>query len=83
MLTIPTYPSGLTIIAGLDPASRVLDARFDDAVRDFAALPMTAVRANAPADVANDPAAVRRWLAASAAGLGRRPNDPRAAAPLP
>jgi tetratricopeptide (TPR) repeat protein len=67
LLTIPCHPSGLTIVTGLDPQSAVLADLFDAAVDTF----MDAVPAlpdpGANGDVANDPALIRAWLAASPA----------------
>jgi hypothetical protein len=39
IFTIPTPPTGLTVVTGLDPNSRVLAKRFDEAVGRFIDLP--------------------------------------------
>lgn len=45
VFTIGTPPTGLTVITRLDPASRVLEAAYKDAVERFAALPYDTVAA--------------------------------------
>jgi len=47
--TIPTSPSGLTIVTGLDPASTVLRDRFDAIVRELSELPFATHEARLPA----------------------------------
>ncbi len=39
VLMIPTPPSGLTVVSGLDPGSRTLSDRFDEAIARFADFP--------------------------------------------
>ncbi len=64
LLTIPTHPSGLTIVTHLDPASRVLRERHDEAVARWidADLPPGRLAATGSGDVANDPHAVCAWV---------------------
>jgi hypothetical protein len=47
--TIPTAPSGLTIVTGLDPASTVLADRFEAIVREFGELSFASHEAHLPA----------------------------------
>ena len=67
ILTVPTFPSGLTIVTGLNPGSRTLHDGFDEAVARFSALGFAdaALRQQTLlSDVPNDPSAVvRRVLA--------------------
>jgi len=75
--TIATPPSGLTIVAGLDPANRVLVDCYDEAVARFIGAPFSAVdgdRAAALNVVANDWAAVEPLLP-------ERPGDASVEAP--
>jgi len=44
--TIGTAPTGLTVITGLDPASRVLVNRYDEAVADFIGMPYAEMAEN-------------------------------------
>ena len=44
--TIATAPSGLTIVTGLDPSSRILVDRYDEALSRFAGTPFAAVDAD-------------------------------------
>lgn len=43
IFTIPTPPTGLTVVTGLDPASRVLTEGYDEAVARFIDTPFSAV----------------------------------------
>jgi tetratricopeptide (TPR) repeat protein len=43
IFTIATAPTGLTVVTGLDPSSRVLAEAYDDAVRRFIDVPFTEV----------------------------------------
>lgn len=64
LLTIPTHPSGLTLVTGLDRNSHVLADHFEQAVAEFIDVP-TPPNPLVPGcfgDVANDLAAVRGWL---------------------
>ncbi len=65
MLTIPTHPSGLTLITRLDPScgtpfARTLADRFDEVVAEWVGQSLPPVPAGG--DVANDVAAVRAAL---------------------
>jgi hypothetical protein len=46
LVTIPAAPTGLTVIAGLDPASPVLADRYDEAVAQFVGMPYVEVAGN-------------------------------------
>ena len=46
IFTIATQPAGLTIVTGLDPTSRVLTERYDEAVARFVDTPFSAIEAN-------------------------------------
>jgi hypothetical protein len=46
VLTIATAPTGLTAVAGLDPDSRVLADRYDEAVADFVGMPYDEIVGN-------------------------------------
>jgi hypothetical protein len=66
VVSIPAGPSGLTIVSGLDPASRVLEQRFDEAVATCGDLPYAGLEAELPALIArtaNDRAATARAVA--------------------
>jgi hypothetical protein len=43
VFTIPAAPTGLTVVIGLDPSSRILADAYDDAVRDFTDLPLAEI----------------------------------------
>ncbi len=66
LVTLPVAPTGLTLVAGLDPQSRVLNERRQHIVDTYARLDATQVvqrpdNAARPLGV-NEPAWVRRWL---------------------
>ena len=46
IVTIAAAPTGLTAITGLDPGSRVLADRYDEAVADFIGMPYAEVAGN-------------------------------------
>jgi hypothetical protein len=62
MLTIPTHPSGLTLVTGLDRRSTILNHHFQMAVADFASSEPTLPGDGNFGDIANDPDAVLAWL---------------------
>jgi hypothetical protein len=64
LLTIPTVPSGLTLVRGLDRQSRVLSRNYRRAVAEYidAPLPAAAMPPAFRGDIANDPDLVREWL---------------------
>jgi hypothetical protein len=65
IFTIATPPSGLTVVTGLDPASRVLSDRYDEAVARYLDMPFETIEADmGPAlnIVANDANEVRSRL---------------------
>ncbi len=62
MLTIPTHPSGLTLVTGLDRHSTVLNDHFQMAVADFASSEPSLPADGDFGDIANDPDAVLTWL---------------------
>jgi hypothetical protein len=43
IFTIPAFPAGLTIVTGLDPGSRLLQHRYDEAVARFLDTPFSAI----------------------------------------
>lgn len=65
IVTLPTAPTGLTVVTGLDPANTRLSERRDSIRESYARLPPDAAL-NAPSRVlalgVNDPEAMRRWL---------------------
>jgi len=69
-LTIPTHPSGLTLVTGLDPNSTVLADCFELAMREFLDAPVMPVdmEGGSLGDVPNDWRSVWKWLAATPAG---------------
>jgi hypothetical protein len=66
IVTIPTRPSGLSVVTGLDPTSRVLETRFDEAVARFIDLPFDWLEPRLPALLAGQ----RNDLGAAARALG-------------
>ncbi len=46
IFTIATAPTGLTVVTGLDPASRVLSERYDEAVARFVDVPFATIEGN-------------------------------------
>ena len=66
LTTLPTAPTGLTVITGLDPSSRVLDTRRALIHQVYARLPSAHAVAH-PHTLfnlgENDPAWLARWLA--------------------
>ncbi len=57
ILTLPTFPSGLTLLAGLDPTNNVLRESFQDAIQQFSDQPFSKCEellARAQAAVPND-----------------------------
>ncbi|MCM3881607.1 MAG: glycosyltransferase [Vicinamibacterales bacterium] len=43
MFTIATPPTGLTVVTGLDPSSRLLEAHYDEYVNEFLSIPFVAI----------------------------------------
>jgi glycosyltransferase involved in cell wall biosynthesis len=79
IFTIATAPTGLTVVTNLDPSSRVLTDRYDEAVRQFADMPFSELelhRNEMLSVVANDWASVERRL-------NRRSLLPISSQPLP
>jgi hypothetical protein len=65
IFTIATPPSGLTVVTGLDPTSRVLSDRYDEAVARYLDMPFETIEAEMGAAlniVANDANEVRSRL---------------------
>ena len=58
VFVIPAYPTGLAVVTRLDPASRVLDERFDRIVGEFTPLEWDEAAAQAMPLVPNDAEAV-------------------------
>jgi cephalosporin hydroxylase len=82
--TIATPPSGLTIVTRLDPRSRVLSDRYDEAVAHFLDVPFAAVDADRAAMlsiVPNEWSAIEPLLAACAASA--RDAEPAPVLPVP
>jgi len=72
VFVIPTYPTGLAVITGLDPASSVLDERFDSIVSEFTPLEWDEAAAEAMPLVENDAEQVlKRLRITSPPGGGR------------
>lgn len=70
VVTLPTAPTGLTVVTGLDPSNTLLSERRTAILESYAALPPDAALA-APSRLLslglNDPEAMQRWLAQAAA----------------
>ena len=65
VLTIATPPSGLTVVANLDPGSSVLRDAYDQIVERYIEAPFSTIEASMEADlctVPNDWGLVRAWL---------------------
>jgi predicted O-methyltransferase YrrM len=66
VVTLPVAPSGLTLVAGLDPRSGVLQQRRADILESYAGLPAARVVEHPQAQVGplgvSEPGWVRRWL---------------------
>ena len=71
IVTLPTAPSGLTVVTGLDPSNTLLSERRGAIRESYAGLPPDAAL-SAPSRVMalglNDPDAMRHWLAQAAGG---------------
>jgi hypothetical protein len=65
VFVIPTYPTGLAVVARLDPSSTVLDERFDAIVSEFTPLEWGEAAARAMPLVENDAEAVIARLRAN------------------
>jgi hypothetical protein len=65
LLTIPTHPSGLTLVVGLDRNSHVLADRFDEAVAEFELLELPLLPIGCPGDIGNGNSPGRRPLTAA------------------
>ena len=66
MTIVPTAPTGLCIVSGLDPASRVLERDYDDCVARYAGLTFDdyqARRAQMPPSIPNTKMAVTSYVA--------------------
>jgi len=64
--TIATYPAGLCVVRGVNPASQVLSERYEDIVHEFRALDFSAFERDRETylePVLNDPERVRELLA--------------------
>jgi hypothetical protein len=68
ILTLPSFPSGLTLLIGLDPTNSVLQSSFDRAVRGFAGQPFS----DCEARLARVRAAVPNTIATTAQAIGLR-----------
>jgi glycosyl transferase family 2/methyltransferase family protein len=71
LFTIATPPTGLTVVRGLDPASRYLTSHYNACVAEFLEVPFSAIESDpgrAVNSVAADFPAVQRRLAGRASG---------------
>ena len=70
IVTLPTAPSGLTVVTGLDPSNTLLSERRTAIRESYAGLPpdaaLSAPRRAVLALGLNDPESMRRWLAQAA-----------------
>jgi len=71
MAMVPTLPTGLCMVRGLDPENRVLEEGLPEIVAEYRDLDLdyyTAHRGDLPPEVPNQQPSVRAWLAGSALG---------------
>jgi hypothetical protein len=81
IFTIATPPSGLTLVIGLDPTSRTLSEKYQEAVARFIETPFSAIASGTEAIfnvVPNDWNAVKSRLSLRPAGLAKGTGHPYA-----